>query len=50
MFREMGYETGIDFKALLKLSKYQKSAIDGSYSGHHVMIGMPQVCEERGGK
>lgn len=50
MFREMGYETGIDFEALLKLSKYQKSVIDGNYSGHHVMIGMPQVCEERGGK
>lgn len=50
MFREMGYETGVDFETLLRLSKYQKSVIEGNYSGHHVMIGIPQTCGEKGGK
>mgnify|MGYP001623817098 CR=1 FL=1 len=50
MFREMGYETGIDFEELLKLSKYQKSVIEGNYSGHHVMITAPQACGKRGGR
>lgn len=38
MLENMGYETGVDFDKLLKLSKYQKSFIDGVYSGHHVNI------------
>lgn len=50
MFREMGYEMGIDFEALLKLSKYQMSVVDGNYSGHHAMITTEQSCAERGGR
>ena len=34
----MGYETGIDFEKLLEVSRYQKSFIDGIYSGHQVNI------------
>lgn len=50
MLREMGYETGIDFEELLKLSKYQKSVINGNYSGHHVMITVPQISGKEGGR
>ena len=49
MFQNMGYDTGIDFGKLLKLSKYQKSVIRGNYSGHHVMIQTMQECGKQGG-
>ena len=48
MFQNMGYDTGIDFGRLLKLSKYQKSVIQGNYSGHHMMIQMMQEYGEKG--
>lgn len=38
MLENMGYETGVNFDKLLNLSKYQKSFVDGVYSGHHVNI------------
>ncbi|EQF26483.1 hydroxymethylglutaryl-CoA lyase yngG [Clostridioides difficile CD160] len=38
MLERMGYDTGVDFNKLLELSKYQKSLIEGVYSGHHVNI------------
>lgn len=39
MLEQMGYETGIDLKKLLKLAKEENSAIRGAYSGHHIHIG-----------
>ena len=48
MFQRMGYDTGADFGKLLKLSKYQKSVIQGNYSGHHMMIQMMQEYGEKG--
>lgn len=50
MFQNMGYDTGIDFGRLLKLAKYQKSVIQGNYSGHHMMIQMMQEYGEKGGR
>ena len=38
MLERMGYETGIDFEKLLAASKYQKSFVDGIYSGHQMNI------------
>lgn len=38
MLERMGYDTGVDFNKLLELSKYQKSLIEGVYSGHHINI------------
>ena len=38
MLQRMGYETGIDFDKLLAASKYQKSFVDGIYSGHQMNI------------
>ncbi|EGT5271564.1 hydroxymethylglutaryl-CoA lyase [Clostridioides difficile] len=38
MLERMGYDTGVDFVKLLELSKYQKSFVNGVYSGHHVNI------------
>lgn len=49
MFHKMGYDTGINFDKLLELSKYQKSVIQGSYSGHHVMIQDQKKRAEKGG-
>nr|WP_294495620.1 hydroxymethylglutaryl-CoA lyase [uncultured Mediterraneibacter sp.] len=48
MFQNMRYDTGIDFEKLLRVSKYQKSVIQGNYSGHHVMIQMQQKCGRKG--
>lgn len=42
MLQRMGYETGIDFDALLAASKYQKSFVDGIYSGHQMNINAEQ--------
>lgn len=38
MLERMGYDTGIDFEKLLAVSKYQKSFVDGIYSGHQMNI------------
>lgn len=38
MLERMGYDTGIDFDKMLALSKYQKTFIDGIYSGHQMNI------------
>ena len=38
MLERMGYETGIDFNKLLEVSKFQKSFVDGIYSGHQMNI------------
>lgn len=42
MLHRMGYETGIDFDALLALSKQQKEEVDGIYSGHQMNISTAQ--------
>ena len=44
MLERMGYNTGIDFEKILVLSKYQKSFIDGVYSGHQMNIGTKLPC------
>ncbi len=44
MLNRMGYETGIDFDKMVKPSKYQKSKIDGVYSGHQVNIEPKESC------
>lgn len=38
MLERMGYDTGIDFDKLVAASKYQKSFVDGIYSGHQMNI------------
>ena len=38
MLNEMGYDTGIDNEKLLEVSRYQKTIIDGNFSGHLVNI------------
>lgn len=44
MLERMGYETGIDFDKLLNVSKYQKSFVDGIYSGHQMNIKEKAPC------
>lgn len=38
MLNKEGYDTGVDFKALLEVARYEKTIIDGSYSGHHINV------------
>lgn len=38
MLNDMGYNTGINMEKLIKAAKYQKTIIDGNYSGHLVNI------------
>ena len=38
MLERMGYSTGIRFEKLLTVAKYQKSFVEGIYSGHHINI------------
>lgn len=38
MLSEMGYETGIDSKLIIEAAKNEHSLIEGSYSGHMMMI------------
>lgn len=38
MLERMGYDTGINFEKLLEVSKFQKSFVDGIYSGHQMNI------------
>ena len=45
MLNKMGYDTGVDFDKLLALSKFQRSVIDGNFSGHWMNIGERQCCE-----
>lgn len=46
MLNRMGYDTGIDVDKIIELAKYQKSFIDGIYSGHHQNINAktPPCC------
>ena len=46
MLQRMGYDTGIDFEKLLAAAKYQKSFVDGIYSGHQQNINTktPPCC------
>lgn len=44
MLERMGYDTGVDFSRLMEVSRYQKSFIDGIYSGHHLNIDPSVVC------
>ena len=44
MLERMGYNTGIDFDKILALAKYQKSFVDGIYSGHQMNIGTKLPC------
>ena len=44
MLERMGYDTGIDFQALLALSKQQKAEIDGVYNGHQMNISAKSPC------
>jgi hydroxymethylglutaryl-CoA lyase len=43
MLERNGYRTGIDFEKLLGISKFQKSHIQGNYSGHHVDINLSAI-------
>jgi hydroxymethylglutaryl-CoA lyase len=45
MLNEMGYSTGIDFDKLLEASIYEKTVIDGIYSGHQININ--NLCFEK---
>jgi len=38
MLNEMGYETGIDTDKLIKAAKYERSIINGNFSGHLINI------------
>ncbi len=42
MLNNMGYDTGIDYEKLLNAAKYEKSMIEGVYSGHNINI---NVCD-----
>lgn len=44
MLDRMGYDTGIDFEKLLEVAKFQKSFVDGVFSGHQIHIGNKQPC------
>lgn len=46
MLERMGYDTGIDFDKILALSKYQRSFVNGIYSGHQMNIDtkLPPCC------
>lgn len=44
MLNRMGYDTGVDFDKLLAVSKYQKTFVDGIYSGHHMNIAEKSPC------
>ena len=44
MLERMGYDTGINFEKFLEVAKYQKSFIDGVYSGHHQNIATKSSC------
>lgn len=40
MLNEMGFETGIDTQRIIEAAKYEKTVIDGVYSGHQINIGV----------
>lgn len=44
MLERMGYDTGVNFDKLLELAKFQKSFIDGIYSGHQQNITTKMPC------
>ncbi|MBC8590122.1 hydroxymethylglutaryl-CoA lyase [Wansuia hejianensis] len=38
MLKDMGYDTGINIDGLLEIARYEKSIIDGNFSGHLINI------------
>lgn len=38
MLNESGYKTGVNFKKILEIAKYEKQIIDGTYSSHQTEI------------
>lgn len=38
MLNEMGYDTGIDFRKILEAALYERSIIDGNFSGHQINL------------
>ena len=44
MLNEMGYDTGIDFAALLAAAKACYESVRGVYSGHHIHIEKTTPC------
>lgn len=44
MLEKMNISTGINFEKLLTAARYQKKAIPGNYSGHHVNINDTTCC------
>lgn len=44
MLNEMGYDTGIDFAALLAAAKSCLTSVPGVYSGHHIHIEKSTLC------
>lgn len=39
MLQKCGYDTGIDFERILAAAREAKTAVDGVFSGHQIMIG-----------
>ncbi|MPN59679.1 hypothetical protein SDC9_207401 [bioreactor metagenome] len=44
MLNDMGYKTGINVDKLIEAAKYEKSIINGNFSGHLVNIQKEQQC------
>ena len=44
MLNEMGYDTGIDFERILAAAKYERTVVEGTYSGHHINIEKTTPC------
>ena len=44
MLNEMGVETGIRFSEILAAAKFEKTVIEGNYSGHHIHIAEETAC------
>ncbi|HCX63293.1 hydroxymethylglutaryl-CoA lyase [Sedimentibacter sp.] len=44
MLNDMGYDTGIDVEKLIEAARYEKSIINGNFSGHLVNIQNNQQC------
>lgn len=44
MLNDMGYETDVDVNKLIEAAKYEKSIIEGNFSGHLVNIQKTQQC------
>lgn len=44
MLNVSGYETGIDFEKIVTAAKYEKTVINGTFSGHHMNIEKITEC------